>query len=180
MKKQARAEEIRQNAPKIKQQHELKLEMSKEYAADCLWLASRNNKAKNLSRRGKVGRDSKGPSMDEDSAEEEWGEDSIIDKFPEPYFTLMVLLLRFQAGEMLIDKIQLKQERFKQILKEDKIYIRPRSFYQELLFANAPNNRQLAEKLYEKLKGKMWFVVFRGDSLLLFLGRVWLGLSLEG
>ena len=81
---------------------------------------------------------------------------------------------------MLIDKIQLKQERFKQILKEDKLYIRPRSFYQELLFANAPNNRQLAEKLYEKLKGKMWFVVFRGDPLLLFLGRVWLGLSLEG
>ena len=81
---------------------------------------------------------------------------------------------------MMIDKIQLKQERFKQILKEDKLYIRPRSFYQELLFANAPNNRQLAEKLYEKLKGKMWFVVFRGDPLLLFLGRVWLGLSLEG
>lgn len=97
-KKQARAEEIRQNAPKIKQQHELKLEMSKEYAADCLWLASRNNKAKNLSRRGKVGRDSKGPSMDEDSADEDWEGDSIIDKFPEPYLTLMALLLRFQAG----------------------------------------------------------------------------------
>ena len=36
--------------------------------------------------------------MDEDSADEDWEGDSIIDKFPEPYLTLMALLLRFQAG----------------------------------------------------------------------------------
>ena len=33
--------------------------------------------------------------MDEDSADEEWAGDSVIGMFPEPYFTLMGLLLRF-------------------------------------------------------------------------------------